>query len=282
MARVSALNAIYLNKHGKTKEAIQMSLVPVSVGQKIQNSYGFHVLYLVAIGMKGNGLRAFLDIIKKNQFTRDESNEYISQLDQFFANEEGLINAYKMEYQSLLDTFKSISSESADTVKRKFGGILNEEEMDIIKNSGFYYYRPNETTNLFTNNARRQIENVTKPCKDVKPSDIPKLASKNSVKAYVTENVIGKILHDIYALSFTEPIIKKCDEDLLIAAAQFILALRSFEKESGQLPDRLEMLIPEYFSAIPLDPYDSQPMKYSKEDRLMYSVGGGAFRFPSP
>ena len=39
------------------------------------------------------------------------------------------------------------------------------------------------------------------------------------------------------------------------------------------LPDSLSALVPKYIEAIPRDPFDGEPMRYSKEHGIVYSVG---------
>ncbi len=65
----------------------------------------------------------------------------------------------------------------------------------------------------------------------------------------------------------------KCAENSSIAATQILIALKCHTLERGGLPESLEALVPEYFRAIPLDDFDGKPMKYSKEERVVYSVG---------
>jgi hypothetical protein len=52
-----------------------------------------------------------------------------------------------------------------------------------------------------------------------------------------------------------------------------LLACRAYEEATGHLPETLEELVPDYLPAIPRDPFDGQPFRYSAERRLVYSVG---------
>jgi hypothetical protein len=55
------------------------------------------------------------------------------------------------------------------------------------------------------------------------------------------------------------------------------LALRACQLERGALPDRLEQLVPDILSELPLDPFDPQgsPLRYirSDDEAIVYSVG---------
>ena len=40
-----------------------------------------------------------------------------------------------------------------------------------------------------------------------------------------------------------------------------------------RLPETLESLVPELLAAVPADPFDGKPLRYSREDAVVYSVG---------
>jgi len=56
------------------------------------------------------------------------------------------------------------------------------------------------------------------------------------------------------------------------------LAVRAFQLERGELPDRLEQLTPELLAELPVDPFDSKghPLRYLRTDDgyVLYSIGG--------
>jgi hypothetical protein len=53
------------------------------------------------------------------------------------------------------------------------------------------------------------------------------------------------------------------------------MAVERFRRAKGRLPDKLNELVPEFFSAVPVDPCDGKPIKYRKQDKgyAIYSVG---------
>jgi hypothetical protein len=66
------------------------------------------------------------------------------------------------------------------------------------------------------------------------------------------------------------------------------IALRLYEGQHWELPDDLNALVPKFISAIPRDPYDDQPFRYSKAEKKVWAVGSdlidqGGFRHsPTP
>ena len=54
------------------------------------------------------------------------------------------------------------------------------------------------------------------------------------------------------------------------------IALQEFQTEHGELPERLEQLVPEYLPAVPQDPFAGKPLTYhldSPDSYRLYSIG---------
>jgi hypothetical protein len=53
------------------------------------------------------------------------------------------------------------------------------------------------------------------------------------------------------------------------------IAVERYRDAKGGVPDHLQDMIPDFLAAIPIDPFDGQPMRYRKLEKgyLVYSVG---------
>jgi hypothetical protein len=58
-----------------------------------------------------------------------------------------------------------------------------------------------------------------------------------------------------------------------LQATRTILALRAYQLAHGNLPPDLNALVPEFLEAVPVDDFDGQPLRYSAEKKIVYSVG---------
>ncbi len=52
-----------------------------------------------------------------------------------------------------------------------------------------------------------------------------------------------------------------------------LFGVRRFVQQEMRLPARLEDLVPKYLSALPLDPFSGEPLRYNATQGLIYSVG---------
>jgi len=108
MSRVSAIRALYLEKQGNDKDAMDEALKSVKIGQKIQESQIYLFGYLVAMAMKSIGLETVQRIVVSSKLSDTELVDYIQELDDFYENEEGLVDSFKGEYHR--STVKSLES----------------------------------------------------------------------------------------------------------------------------------------------------------------------------
>ena len=271
MSRLSAIRAIQLAKRGKGKEAMEETLNSIKIGQKIQESQAPLIEYLVAMSMKSIGLETLQKISASSKLKGSELSQYAQELNQFYENEDGAFNAFKTEYHMI--------SWGLDAISR--GELLLGDEVSgpsikaitKLSNQFNYYYHPNETKALFAGYTRVQIKTVLAPCSAVKEIEIPQLAPQSYIKLYLTENAIGKILHDVVASSLTSVSKNKCQEDLLVAATQTIIAIKAFTNENRNYPASLNELVPRYLPSIPQDPFGDKALKYSMNKKIIYSVG---------
>jgi hypothetical protein len=53
------------------------------------------------------------------------------------------------------------------------------------------------------------------------------------------------------------------------------IAVERFRRREGRLPDSLEDLVPDFLEAVPMDPYDGQPIRFviKKDAYLIYICG---------
>lgn len=284
MARLSAIRAQYLARQGNDKEALDEALKPIRIGQKIEESQGSMVGYLVAMAMKSIGLTVMQQIVSTSKLGAMELSRYAQELDQFYKNEQGLAAVFKGEYLTGVHVIDSITAEGVyrylEESRRTAGnsGLPFDEKDEtgqkLSRLSGSnYYWHPNRTKALIAEDARERIRRTTQPCDEVREIEISKLTPSSRMRLYVTENAIGKILHDLVAVGFTTVIQRKCEEDLFVAATQALLAIKAFKNDTGNYPVSLGELVPKYLSAVPPDPFDGKLLKYAVDRKAVYSVG---------
>lgn len=73
---------------------------------------------------------------------------------------------------------------------------------------------------------------------------------------------------------FRRPLIARYRAQATMRTLRASLAVLRYERAEGRLPDQLEVLVPDYLDAVPLDPFTGEPLKYRVLDDgfVIYSV----------
>ncbi len=277
-AKLNLLRSVYLFKEGKEKEAFNETIKVIKMGQMFQDApLPSLIPHLIrSIEIKGMGLEALRTMIPETNLSADALKYYVKELDPFYANREALAKIFKGEYITLMNVKTKIIDPIVEGEKR------SEEKEELLQElipAGStplmrfsYFYKPNQTKRIFAEGFRRKVEIANEGrCGESWIEPLVPYSSK--LKLLFTENLIGKIFHDIVMVSFGGVFHRRCLEDFSVGGTQLLIAIKAYQIENEKLPDTLEMLLPEYILELPKDPFNGEVIRYSPEKKIIYSVG---------
>lgn len=277
IAYLNSIKAAYIFRQGEEKEAFDQTIKIIKMGQMLEDSPRPALIgYLVGMAIKEVGLERLRLILPRATLPPKILRDYINKLDKFKLNEKGLVNVFKMGYIEFSNTKAKIDAGLAGKVSKKEMGQL--EEIPFQEKAAMtrltYLYKPNQTQRMFAEYYRNSVNNADKSyyCEMEFP-EIRPLAPSSRIKWIFTENIVGKIFHDIFAVTFSSVFEKKCLEDFSVSGTQLLIAMKAYQIDNSELPNSLDGLVPKYISEIPLDPFDGNPIRFSAEKRIIYSVG---------
>lgn len=280
MANLSVLKSVFLVKQGKDKEAIEEAFRSINIGQKMQDSQGSLIEYLVATAIKNIGLQTTQKILASSKLKVSELKKYSQDADQYYKNEEGLTHSLKAEYYLLFSSLDLITvgliggnKEALDFANKALAAGGPDLVSFAQKLTGNFYFEPNKTKLLYANFFRSQISDINRSCWGRNGYNVGKLDLSSFEEVKKVENAIGIILHDVVAEGMATVQNKRCQEDTLVGATQAMLALKAFKNDTKKYPTTLDALVPKYLDAVPVDPFDGKSLKYSSEKKIVYSVG---------
>ena len=128
---------------------------------------------------------------------------------------------------------------------------------------------------MFSGVYRTFIRNVPLDYLHMEHPRFPHASSRpGGMRRLFSGNILGHIFIDYSGKSFNgSNLILKCLLNSAVSGTQTTIALKCYHMKTGELPETLGELIPEYMPRIPPDDFDGNPIKYSKTDRLVYSHG---------
>ena len=201
---IASLDVLSLLKQGKNVEAMDEAIKVIKVGQLISESNQFLIGYLVGIAIKGYGYDVAYQVVTQSHFSQPQKQDYAAKLNSLKDNGKGLKNAFILEYYSQKNGFSGAIQE---IISQK-----NIPSFTNVNSLGSYYYEPNQTAEYFADYAREEIGNIDVSCNSVPNIQNVKLIEPASfLKIYLTENAVGKILHDVISASLSSVLTKRCE-----------------------------------------------------------------------
>jgi len=86
--------------------------------------------------------------------------------------------------------------------------------------------------------------------------------------------LLNRLGHQLSYGSLDQLVRANAEADAFLAVLRTGMALQGYANEhEGELPGRLEQLVPDYIDAIPADPMTGQPLHFDRKERQVWSVG---------
>lgn len=268
LSRLQSIEINSLHRAKKDKEAFGLALQLINFGQRVENSGGPLLAYLVGSSIKATGLMRIREMVVDTTLTGADLTQLIGGLDNFGVNKEGFTNAVKVEYgiqRNYVDDFASGT----------FPGTTNSSSGRAMKSIGMkLLFNPETTKRELTQADRFLINNFSKPYGEIAWSNMPGVETNISIfERVVRGNAFGDILFEMLAPIEGNFISRKSREDVDVTATQLVIALKVYKMENGNLPESLSELVPQFFPHVPLDDFDGQPFRYLPDKNIIYSVG---------
>ncbi len=271
VARIAEVRENVLLHNGQDKEAFDKIMDHVRLGQQMQNAHGPLIDYLVGTAVRSMGLNQMQRWVGKTHLTTNQLKDYIRQLE-LNPDEEGIAfaNTIRGEYQfqiAFLDAMRQ-------------GKITNSDSGSLSDSGGFYNPQPRRWLPLFNFSqtkalyARGDLIWAKAAAHHFNEANIYEMELRPSLASmYLSGNAVGQILYYMTMPAVAGSLAKKSQSNVQLQATRTILALRAYQLTHGQLPADLNALVPEFLEAVPVDDFDGQPLRYSAEKKIVYSVG---------
>jgi len=270
ISRIESIRAISLFRAKNEKDALDASLKIIQFGQRVENSGGVIIHYLVGSSIKTRGLLRIQQITAQTSLKEADLLALIRELDDFKPNNEGFTNALKVEYQTERKFLDNVAV-------GKFAGVetANSVLERTLSSIGLLaVYNPTKTKNEFAQSVRVIRDNISKPFSEIPWPDLPVMETNASTwKLLISGNAVGNILFELLDPSLKSFSSRKSRENVNVTATQLLLALKIYKMRHDKLPESLSELVPEFFSQVPIDDFDGKPFRYLPDKKIIYSVG---------
>ena len=289
MGRILALITRHDRLAGRYADATDACISLLGFSDMIQADAEGIINYLVGTAVLHLGLMQAQDLASDKSTPLDELLRLSTCLAGLGPLAPGLVRATKVEYRveaSIVDQLRD-GKYGTD----EFVGLGGGRPNTLLKGRRLpaYFFQPNKTKLTFANLCRDVIGNAPLCYADMNQYDAEEsLRSKPGIaNLIIRPNGVGRILCAILIPSFDSLLDRKCRAECDVAATRLLVACGAYRKKEGRWPDGLQSLLPTYLAAIPADPYDGNPFRYSPSMGIVYSVGkdlkdsGGSSKMPA-
>ncbi len=283
LGKLVSLRAWSLFRHGEEKRAFDEAMKLAACGQMIQSSRGSLVQYFCGAVIRHACFDCIIELINDTTLGATTLRNYSLALDEYRPNEDVLANVLRREYSMVSEHLdrharQFMNSRAGDPKSDALARKLPPEGRRIALN---FVNKPNRSKRKIVNTYRSAIADLGKHWNQVWPlkersSDRPVSSQMpTSLRVLLRGNMLGEFIFVLVDDTAVGVLLEYCDGNARVTGLQLLIALKCYNQATGQLPDGLDELIPEYIDAVPIDPFDGGPTRYSRARKIVYFVGPG-------
>ncbi len=262
LAQLTSVKAQLLFDQGKEQEAFDLLRNVIQLGHRLQAADGDEIQYLVGGGIKVGALERLEAMLKKTTLPAEYLTGLARKLGSYRMNTKAVINTLKVDYH--------LQCQLVDNWAAGKGLDLGVAGKAAVK-CGIRFYKPNRTKRLYAELYRALIQNVGKPLTAAKP--LPPPPKRDLWSLFKQGNIGGDMSFFMFRWIMVKCQLTRCAHSNRMAVGQLMLALKAYKLKNGELPKELKALVPDYLPELPKDAFDGKPLRYSYENKVIYTVG---------
>ncbi|HVR76135.1 MAG TPA: hypothetical protein VMT52_17520, partial [Planctomycetota bacterium] len=267
LACLSLCRMRLLLETGSEAEALEEAFHLVRFGHRVAGGQGPVIQYLVGLAIKSLGIHGMVRCLRAENLEAAQLKRLVEEVGRYRANDDALRDSYRAEYV----LFKN----ALDGLARG-----DEEVLESLgwETSSWTLSRPlfllQQTKRWLGEDFRVLVRNAAMRRRDREALDLDaKYGVLEKQKHLLLFNGVGREMLRVLLPTFEKALESRDREAWGISALETLLALKHFQLLNGRLPASLAKLVPLYLKEAPIDPYDGEPVRYSAEKKIVYSVG---------
>jgi len=272
---IMALKSMHERLNGDYSKAVDSCISLLRFGNVLQKSGECFIECLVGVAVLDMGLKQARELSCSSKTPETELKRLTKALAELGPFDEGLVRSCKAEYkiaENLIDELSGGKLSINDLV-----GLGGDTKKSFLGKRRIpdYFFQPGKTKQAIADSYRNMIRNVPLNYAAIRIVDKEGLLlmDGNAIMNIIRPNCVGKILLAMLLPAKESILEKKCRLACTSSSTRIITACNMCERRNKTLPDSLEALVPEFLDAVPADPFDSKPLRYSKSKGIVYSVG---------
>lgn len=274
VAKVLRLDSRWRTHHGDLRGALGDCLDVLHYADLEGRNSTTLIICMVAQAVLAMGIQASSDLVASNQLDEASLLTLDGVLRKLDVGRTGMPDAMRGEFQFSSGLIDDLRWGRVRDARPNTDAALRAHWLKY--GAPHFLLKPNETRFFYAEGAREAIRNIPLPFKAMKFCDMEAdlgLTEAHRWRAFWHGNAAGKML-----IAATYPAIEsvlkaRCQAECDCAGLRLAIACQRYEPKTGHLPEKLDDLVPTFIEAVPADPFDGQPLRYSRARRIVWSVG---------
>ncbi|MDR2675685.1 MAG: hypothetical protein LBC18_12725 [Opitutaceae bacterium] len=277
LARFIKLHAFHQSRIGDHGGAIHSALQIIEFGGKIENNEYSTLRLLAGCSAKAIGVDTLGEVLKAcGSITAPDARSWCERLSSRQPDLEKIIPlAMRAEVVFNVNLVSPSPYIYVTIIDAPYSRLLEK-----------IYFKPNQTLRLIAENTRARMAGVGpyfSSCKELATRLAPELERQCRRRSpFDIVNKDGRAVVQMIFEGDLSTMRRYYAVKSLVSAAQAGLAARAYEHDHGELPGTLDALVPAYLPAVPIDYMDGRPIRYSKAERAVWTIGPDNLAAPLP
>jgi hypothetical protein len=273
MAGLMVVRAENFARHGQPDLALDETTKIVTYGRNEAHAGATIIIILGSDAVQSIGCGYLRRAIKEYTFSEEAMRRAITELERNRISQQMFDDAIRGEFAFVNGLIKT------DSINKH--GIFPKRELpDFLITTTL---RKNETIKFLADYYRAMLvlprdKNWQKEANVIRERALEEV-KESGISNFAGKKLLGFSFNDLSPAYSGYRRVNSC-----ISAAQAALAVRLYQtKHNGALPETLEELVREgILASVPLDYMDEQPIRYSKELRVVWTIGLKGWNPPFP
>lgn len=266
-------------REGNPDHALKTACLALTAGNKIQESHGTLIHYLIGMSMKNSSLKTIRRIVIEHSASPAALKETAMAISQSRSSKQSLAQALHSELRLFEDGLKIMRQGGSGT-------LSGTHEKPLLKFGPRvpFLLKPNKTRRLYIEMMRRSVAAIDLPLMEQRAVVNNDAFVRTIRRSFVThpENAMGRVYLAIIVPTTSRILTARLYSETQISTVEALLALHLYQRDHAALPPTLDALVPDYLASVPLDYFDGAPIRYSKEMAAIWSVGEKNLLNPTP
>jgi hypothetical protein len=272
---------------GDREAAIEQAFLGMRVGQALGRAEGVELVGMMfAASSRSIGLADLEAIAREIPFDAEAAYALTSRLEAHRWSADDWGRMWAAEYERLKASLLEVGIDDAELLSEDEGGRAMSWAWRWIPSD--YLWQPNRTLASLAATYRSRQRRSGLDCRTsdaAEPSEEPR--RWRMARALLAPNPAGRLALEIGTPNLDRFERRRCHLDTRVSLLQALIAARAYWHARGELPQRLDDLVPVYLADVPRDRFSGGPLRYAPARRVAYSVGedhldAGGGEAPSP